>query len=220
MQIEIGGAVRTIVGVFGDIRNIHLVFEPGPEIFVPFAQIPQSNMMLALRTLAHPLDYAAAVKREIRRLDAAQPLASIRSMEKIVSNTMGPYALIISLMITLALVALILASVGIYGVVSYSVSQRTREMGIRMALGARAWQVLVNVLRQGIRLVITGVILGLVAALGLARLLSAILYKVKPTDPLIFMCIPLLLLTVAILACYVPARRATRIDPMAALRYE
>jgi putative ABC transport system permease protein len=141
-------------------------------------------------------------------------------MDQIVSDAVAPQKLLTYLLTVFASVALILASVGIYGVMSYSVSQRTHEIGIRMALGAQTSHILKQVLGQGIKLATFGIVIGLAAAYGVTRLMSSLLFKVESTDPFIFISLPLLLVMVAIIACYLPARRATKVDPMVALRYE
>jgi putative ABC transport system permease protein len=163
---------------------------------------------------------AAAIQREIGALDKDQPVSSVRTLEEVVAEAVGPQRFAMILLGAFAVLALVLASVGIYGVMAYSVSQRTHEIGIRMALGARGSNVLGMVVGEALVLTLTGAGLGLAGALALTRLLSSLLYNVRPTDPLTLALVSLALLGVSALASYIPARRATRVDPMVALRYE
>jgi putative ABC transport system permease protein len=181
-------------------------------------------MTFFVRTNDDPMRFMAAVEGEIRKIDPDQPVAEFRSMDEIVSASVARQRFNMLLMGIFAGVALVLAAVGIYGVMSYSVAQRTHEIGIRMALGASSSDVLGMVLRQGMTLAAIGIIVGLATALALTYqlkvMLSALLFNVATTDPLTFTVIPLLLACVAFMACFIPARRATRTDPMNALRCE
>ena len=210
----------TIVGVAGEVRHERLDAQTRKTVYVPYRQIPVGGMTLTVRTATDPLSLTAAIRGQVRGLDPDQPVASVRTMEEVVFSTVWQPRLYAILFAVFAAVALALASVGIYGVMSYAVSQRTHEIGIRMALGAQAADVLKMVLGQGLVLVLVGVVTGLGAAFALTRLMASLLYGVSATDPTTFAAIALLLLCVALLACYVPARRAMKVDPMVALRYE
>jgi ABC-type antimicrobial peptide transport system permease subunit len=162
----------------------------------------------------------AAVRGEVRAIDKDQPLSHIRTTEELVAGSVSQRRFNMSLLAVFAGLALLLAAVGIYGVMSYSVERRTREIGLRMALGAQTRDVLRLVVRQGMTLTLIGAVIGLIAALGLTRLIKSLLFGVSATDPVTFFVIPLLLALVALLACYLPARRATKVDPLAALKAE
>jgi putative ABC transport system permease protein len=176
-------------------------------------------MNIAVRA-SDPTSVAAAIRREVQAIDKDQPIYDVSTMEKILSNSVAPRRLSMVLFSLFAAVALLLAAVGIYGVMSYSVTQRTREIGIRMALGADHKNVVQMIVRQGMTLTLVGIGVGLAAAFGLSRLMTSLLFGVSVTDPLTFVAISSLLAGVALLANYVPARRATKVDPMVALRYE
>jgi putative ABC transport system permease protein len=191
------------------------------------AQIPDeflprivNRISLSVRTSGDPLQLAPAIRQQVLATDPNQPVYNVRTMEQVISESIAARRFAMLLLTIFAGVALLLASVGIYGVMSYSVTQRTHEIGIRMALGASALDVLKMVVGQGMLLVLIGVGCGLVGALGVTRVMSSMLFGVSTTDPLTFGGISLLLAIVAFLACYIPARRATRVDPMTALRYE
>jgi putative ABC transport system permease protein len=219
---ESQAAWREVVGVVADVKLNGVVMEGPLQIFLPLAQRNSSNVGLVVRTTGDPLAAAAAVERTIHALDKDLPVKS-RSMDQIMGNAIARERLALTLLAGLALLALLLAGVGIYGVMSYAVAQRTHELGIRLALGARTSDMLRLVVRQGMRLAAAGVILGLAVALTLAKLMtsfSALLYGVKATDPMTLVLIALLLLTVALVACWLPARRATKVDPLIALRHE
>jgi putative ABC transport system permease protein len=173
-----------------------------------------------VRTTSNPTALAAAIQREVAALDKDQPVADDRTLEQVVGEAVGPQRFAMMLLGAFAALALVLASVGIYGVIAFSVSQRTHEIGIRMALGARGSNVLGMVVRQALGLALAGAGLGLAGALGLTRLLSSLLFSVRPTDPLTLAAVTLILVGVSAFASYIPARRATKIDPMEALRYE
>jgi putative ABC transport system permease protein len=220
-QIEVAGRLRTIVGVVGDVKSVPLSVRPYPEIYVPYTQSPSAQMSLVIRTaLRDPLNAATMVKKEIQAINPNQPTSGIRTMVEAMSSNMGVIKLGTSLLTILAVGALILAAAGIGGVLSYAVSQRTAEIGIRMAVGASRGKVLKMVLRQGLALVTIGLLLGLAGSVLLGRILSNRVYGVNPTEPVILAGVVCLLLGVSLGACYIPARRATRIDPIQALRSE
>ncbi len=213
----------TVVGVVGDIRQAGLDNAPLPEFYMPFTQQHArwaKPRLLFIRTAGDPLSLVAAVKGQIRAVDKDQTVWAVRTMEEIVAQWLAPRRFNLWLLGAFAALALVLASVGIYGVISYAVSQRTREIGIRLALGAEPRAVLRMVVRQGMSLTLVGVVLGLAAALALTRVMKELLFGVSTTDPATFALITLLLVVVALIASCIPARRATKVDPLAALRHE
>ena len=209
----------TIVGVVGDVRDV-VEKEPNPEIFLPYLQDGEPSMTLFVRTAGNPRLWEGAVRRQIASVDKDQPPHGFATLEELKTASHTARRVNLLLLSAFAGLGLILASVGIYGVVSYSVSQRTHEIGVRTALGASRGLVLKLVLVQGLRSALIGIGVGLLASFGLTRFLQSLLFAVKPVDPLTFAVAALLWLAIALLACYVPARRATKVDPMIALRYE
>jgi putative ABC transport system permease protein len=188
------------------------------QIYVPHAQDSQWNFMgLVIRTAGDPAAFATTLRREVQALDKDQPIYNVRTMNDVVANSLGTRRVSMQLFAVFACAALLLAALGIYGVMAYSVTQRTQEIGIRMALGAQRSDVLALVIRQGMTLTVTGVIVGLAGAFALTRLMANLLFGVAAIDPLTFVAIPLLLLFVALVACYLPARRAARLNPTVAL---
>jgi len=210
----------TIVGVVGDVRHRGLDVDTRPEMFFPHAQSPSRQMSLVVRSGGDPLALVGAVRERVRAVDKDQPVGNVKTMEAWVAESVASRRFAVLLLAAFALVAAGLAAVGIYGVVSYGVAQRTHELGLRLALGAQRSDVLRLVIRQGMKMTLVGAAVGLAAALALTRLMAGLLYGVSATDPLVFAGVALLLVAVALLACYVPARRATRVDPMVALRHE
>jgi putative ABC transport system permease protein len=211
-----------VVGVVGDVKIGGLDDAIRPVLYYPFRQNPATGTNLVVRTSSDPTALAAAIRNEIRTLEPEAAIFNVNAMEQLISNSPAAFmrrfpALLISIF---AGVALLLASVGIYGVVSYSVSQQTHYIGVRMALGAQPSDILRMVLRQGLTLALAGMALGIVAALGLTRLLRSLLFEVQTTDVTTFAIVLGTLFLVALFACYLPARRATRVDPLVALRYE
>jgi putative ABC transport system permease protein len=216
----------TVVGLVGDVRQYGLDQEPKTEVYTPYNQHGGRTRALTYRALVlrtatnDPLTMTNEVRSAVQQIDKDLPIFSIRTMEQLIGNSVASRKLSMFLLISFAGLALLLAAVGLYGVISYSVTQRTQEIGIRMALGASQRDVLAMVVTQASRLAAIGLGIGLVLALALAGLISKMLFGVRPSDPLTFACILLLLAAVALLASYIPARRASKVDPMIALRYE
>jgi putative ABC transport system permease protein len=213
---------REIVGVVGDTKTGALNDALGPQMYVPHAQDSSwGGMSLVVRTTSTtPAALASAVRGAVLALDKDQPVFNIKTMEDIVAASFADRRISMLLFSGFAGLALLLAALGVYGVISYSIAQRTHEIGLRMALGAQRRDVLILVLRQGMSLVLVGVCIGLVSAFALTRVMASLLYEVSATDPVTFAGVALLLSAVALLACLIPARRAMRVDPMVALRYE
>ena len=209
-----------VVGVVKDGKYVTLGEEATPFFYMNLAQHYQSSPALIVRTRGNPVDSLPAVRNEVAALDKTLPLYDVKTMRQHLGLALLPARLAGSVLGVFGLVALILAAAGIYGVMAYSVAQRTREIGIRMALGATAGAVLKLVVRQGMTMTLTGVTLGLIASLALTRLMKTLLFGVSATDPLTFIVIALLLTIVALLACWIPAQRAAKVDPMVALRRE
>jgi putative ABC transport system permease protein len=207
-----------IIGIVGDVRHRGLERGLRQTIYFPSLRIGFSN--LVIRTTNDPVGLAAAVRKEVTAIDPNQPVADIKTMERWVSESVAQPRFRTLLLGLFSAVALLLSIVGIYGVMSYAVAQRIHELGIRMALGARTGNLLGMVIRQGMKLALAGVAIGLVAAFALTRLIKDLLFGVRPTDPWTFAAIAILLTGVALLACYLPARRATKVDPLIALRHE
>jgi putative ABC transport system permease protein len=192
---------------------------PNPEIYLSQLQEPQSAMAVMARTNGDPLQLAAAVREQVKALDKDLPL-TITTMDRIFSNSLASQRFNTLLLGIFASVALLLAMIGVFGVINYSVAQRTHELGIRIALGAQRGDVFRLVVGQGLALALVGVALGTAGALAVTRLITGLLYGVSPTDGPTFVIVALLVTLVALLACYLPARRATHVDPLVALRYE
>ncbi|PYU65539.1 MAG: hypothetical protein DMG49_23995 [Acidobacteria bacterium] len=213
----------TIAGVVGDIREYDVLTAPRPTVYLPVSQADDSNYLLrdwVVRTNGDPLTIASSIPAAMRQVDPDLPVSRLRSLEQLRNISVAPQRFSLSLFGLFAALALVLAAVGIYGVMTYSVAQQTREIGIRIAMGARRGDVVKLVLGEGLRHAALGVILGLAGAFALTRLMERLLYGVRPTDPITFACVTLLLAGVALLACYLPARRAMRVDPIIALRHE
>jgi putative ABC transport system permease protein len=216
------GASAAIVGVVGDSKQDSVESQAKPELYEPYAQHPFASFLVtfAIRTASDPLDVAMAVRQAVHQVDNDQPVIQLRSMQEVISESIWRQHVSASLLGIFAAIALVLAAVGIYGVISYSISRRTHELGIRSALGATRRDVLELVLRDGLRLTLIGVVAGIILAFGLTRTLRSLLFGVTSTDPVTFAGMVVLLVTTALLACYIPARRVTNVDPMVALRYE
>jgi len=206
--------------VVGDVRHSSLEQAAGAEMYLPVAQIGSGSVELVVRTKLPPESIAPGVRAALREADPTLPTAEFRTLEDIVDRAVSPRRFVVMLLGAFALLALFLASLGIYGVVSYAVNQRRQEIGIRMALGASAGHVQFRVVRETVGLALTGTLVGLIGSAGAARLLESLLFGVKPEDAVTFLAMTLVLTSVAALAGYLPARRASRIDPMLALRSE
>jgi putative ABC transport system permease protein len=210
-----------IVGIVGDVKHVTLEKESGPESYFSYQQIPNSYMTLVARSQSdNPASLAPGLRQAVEQVDKDQPLSDVRTMEQLLAASLARRRFNMLLLGLFSALALALAAVGIFGVMNYSVTQRTHEIGIRMALGAQSSDVLRMVVGQGMTLALIGVAIGLVAAFALTRLMSSLLYGVTPTDPLTYFAVALTLSAVALLASFIPARRATRVDPIEALRYE
>jgi putative ABC transport system permease protein len=221
-RIEFGGRekeTREVIGVVADVKNDDLDEKPDPAVYLPHAQNPSRTMSLIIRGTDDPTRLTSAVRSEVSALDPALPVSNIKTISQMIDERVSAKRLMAYILAVFGLCALVLASVGIYGVMSYAVTQRTQEIGIRMALGARAVDVLKLVITNGMSLALIGMVLGLAGAFGLTRLLANLLFRVSPTDPLTFAAISVSLILVALVA-YLPARRATKVDPLVALRYE
>ncbi|HWQ33317.1 MAG TPA: ABC transporter permease [Blastocatellia bacterium] len=209
-----------IVGVVRDIPHRGLDSAPKPDWYLPHAQSPARTMTLFVRTAADPAALSAAIRREVQAIDAAQPVTGISTLSQVIDSSVAPRRFQLLLLGVFAAVALLLSTTGIYGVMSYLVAQRTREVGLRLALGAQTRDVLKLMLRQGLTLALAGAALGLIGSIAVTRVMKSLLYGISATDPATFAVVTLLLVGVALAACWIPARRATRVDPVTALRYE
>jgi predicted permease len=228
-QVGVGSIrypVRTIIGVVADIKQVSLREVPAPAMFVPYTQNEIRNwpdmsaMQYAVRAQGDPAAITASVRGAVHRVDPDLPVANLTTLTSLVDTSITSDRFAVLLLAAFGLLALLLAAIGMYGVISYSVMQRTPEIGIRIALGARRAQIFAMVLSQGSRLVCIGIAIGLIGAFATTRLMTSFLYGVQPTDPVTFAVASLLLIAVALLACYVPAQKAMKVDPMIALRCE
>jgi putative ABC transport system permease protein len=214
------GSTGTIVGVVGDAKHYWMEEVQRPQMYGAYSQEPGYFATAVIRTTVEPLSISEPVRQAVWKVDSDQPMWKIRTVEFLVNRSTANRKFLMALMGIFATLALVLTIIGLYGVISYLVNQRTQEIGIRMALGAQMGDIMRMVLKQGMVLVLTGVALGLAAAWMLTGLMSRLLYQVSATDPLTFAGIAALLIAVALVACYLPARRATKVDPLVALRYE
>jgi predicted permease len=215
-----GPALSEVVGVLGDVRNASLAANVSPEIYLPFPQLPWASMNLVARTAGDPHTLIAALRGSVLTVDREQPVTAVASMDEVMEQAAAQPRFTAWLLSALAAMALLLAVVGIYGAIAYSVAKRTQEMGVRLAMGANRADIVWLVLRQGMVLALSGTAVGLAASLELTRLLESQLYRVSVTDPITFAGCAVVFMAVAALASYLPARRAMRLDPMAALRWE
>jgi putative ABC transport system permease protein len=209
-----------IIGVVGDNKHMGLDTEVEPMSYWPHPELAYSSMTLAIRTKGEPTSIAAAARNVIRNLDPEQPIGEVTTMNDLMAKSIARSKFNATLLAVFSLVALIMAAVGIYGVMSYAVQLRTHEIGVRMALGAQRGDVLRMVVKQGIALGLIGVAAGLAASFGLTRLIASLLFEVTATDKTTFGLVAGGLFLITLVACYVPARRATKVDPLVALRYE
>jgi putative ABC transport system permease protein len=213
-------AWREIVGIVGSVRHKARGEEPRPEMFVPWSQVPAGALNLAVRTQIEPASFGTALRHAVTSADANLPLFEVQTMEERLFESVAQPRFRTTLLGVFAALALVMAVIGLYAVLTVSVAQRTHELGVRVALGAQRRDVIGLVLRQGMKLVGLGVGIGLAGAWALTRVLTTLLYDVKATDPLTFMVAPALLVTVALMACWLPARKAAGVDPITTLRYE
>jgi putative ABC transport system permease protein len=211
---------REIVGVVADVKFRSLDASNAEEMYLPMAQEPWPNTVLLVRSQANAQALVAAVRAKIAEVDPNLPVTGVSSMEDVIGTSVAQPKLTMQFVAVFAGFALLLAVIGIYGVMAYSVTSRTQEMGIRLALGATPEDILRMVVGQGMRLTLLGVVIGVIASLALTRLLATLLFGVHATDPVIFSTAAILLVSAALVACYLPARRATRVDPIDVLRCE
>jgi putative ABC transport system permease protein len=219
-QGDVTGPLVEVVGVVADARPGALDREPPPAIYRPYKQWASGPMTLVVRTAQEPSALAATVRAEIRRMDPNLPIPALRTMREILSSTIAQRRFQMTLTSLFALVALLLGSVGVYGVVSYAVTCRTRDIGLRIALGAMRADVMRWVFATGMRPVLVGLAAGLLGAVGIARALRSVLFGITPGDPVSLSVVTVILLIASSLACYLPARRAAALDPLTALRHE
>jgi putative ABC transport system permease protein len=221
VTLEYEKAPRKIVGVVGDVRHFGAIEDATPQVYVPYQQSSAPLFCFAVRTdLPNPLNLATAVQHAVWAIDKDQPVSHVMTMNQLVSESIAPERVLMVLLAGFAGLALVLAAVGVYSVMAYHVVERTREIGIRMALGAGRSEVLRLTLVRSMALTLTGIGLGIAGAWTVTRFLSTMLYGVKPTDPVTFVAVSLILACAASVAGYIPARRAAKVDPMVALRYE
>jgi len=209
-----------IIGVVGDSKQRSLDQKVEPMAYWPHPELVFPAMTIVIRTKGNASEITPAVRSVIRNLDPDQPISDVRTMEDLLSISMARSRFSTTLLTVFSLVALVMAAVGVYGVISYSVLQRTHEIGIRVALGAQRSDVLLLVVTKGIVLGVIGVAVGLAASFGLTRLISSLLFDVTPTDKVTYAAVATGLFLITLVACYIPARRATKVDPLRALRYE
>jgi len=211
---------QTIVGIVGNVRHLGLDTEPRPELYYHSNTSPPFGPVLVIRSKGDPKALISLARAKVRELDGDVPVSNVNTMDQLVAQSVAQRRFGMFLLTGFAALALLLAAIGIYGVISYSVAQRTQEIGVRMALGARTADVLKLVMTNGLKLAAVGLAIGLVGAFLLTRLMARLLFHVGPTDAVTFASVFVGLLLVAFLACYLPARRATKVDPLVALRYE
>ena len=209
-----------VIGVVGDVREWSIDHEPIPTVYYTYSQLSFTSMIFLVRAERNPLSFAEPARRIIRGLDPAQPIAEVRTMEDILGENFARQRFSAWLLSGFSIVALVLAGIGIYGVLAYSVTARTRELGVRAALGADSGRIIALVLKTGARPVVGGLVIGIAGALALTGLLKSLLFGIGPRDPLTFVIVPCLLAAVALIAAFLPARRAARLDPMDALRMD
>jgi putative ABC transport system permease protein len=212
--------MKEIIGVVADIRNRSLDTPPKPAYYVSQSQVPFGETTFVLKTSNDPHGLTSAVTRTIQSIDRELPVFGVKTMDEYLASSVAAPRFNTTLLSIFASVALVLTIVGLYGVMSYSVAQRTSEIGIRMALGAQSSDVMKMVIRQGFKMVLIGLGIGLIVAFALMRIMASLLFGITTKDPITFGIVTCLLMLVALLACYLPARRATKVDPLIALKYE
>ena len=217
------------MGVVGDVHNFGMTADALPAVYIPMAQVTDgltalaaraSTLVWIVRTRGAPSQLSSAIQNQLQQASGGLPVASIRSMDEVVSQSRASADFNTLLMSIFGCTAILLAAIGVYGLMAYSVAQRTQDIGIRLALGAEPASIRNMVIAQGMRLAVVGIVIGLASSFGLTRLLSSFLFGVKPLDPLVFTLAPAMLAAIALFAVWLPARRATRIDPITALRCE
>jgi predicted permease len=209
-----------VVGVVRDIKDKGLMAEPGPAIYLPLLQSFVSDLTLHVRARDQPLAVVAAIRREVQSLDPSMPLYNVGTLAALKNGSLYAQRMAAALLTAFSALALLLTAIGIYGVLSFAVTERTREIGIRLSQGAQSQDVLGLFVRQGMLLTLVGLIVGIVVSMGVTRSARGLLFGVSATDPLTFLIVPVLLGLVALVACWIPARRASRLSPLVALRYE
>jgi putative ABC transport system permease protein len=219
-RVRVWGATRTIAGIVGDLKDTPGDLRAKPGFYFPIAQQTQSDLIIAVRSQVDPVGMVSAIRATVFDLDKDLPLSDIKTLDQVSSAAVARTRFTMLLLSVFAGVALLLAAIGIYGVISYSLSQRTHELGIRVALGAQNSDIIAMVAREGMSLTLVGIFVGLASAIGLTRVMSSLVYGVGITDPVTFLSIGVVLAGVALGACLVPARRALKMDPAAALRHE
>ncbi|MGH9570885.1 MAG: FtsX-like permease family protein, partial [Candidatus Angelobacter sp.] len=207
-----------VVGVAADVRNRGLAQDPQPQLYLPYPQLPWPNMNVFVRTATEPHSMVSAIRAQVSAVDPDQPITAVQTAEEIMDASRAQPRFTMLLLGVFSVTALALAIIGIYGVLAYSVAQRRQELGIRLALGAEKSDILRLVVKQGCRLALLGIAIGLASALALTRLMASFLYKVGAQDLMTFLLAPLMFLAIALLASYLPAWRATKVDPVEALR--
>jgi putative ABC transport system permease protein len=215
---EARSGMKTIVGVVGDVRGSSLDATAAPEVYVPYAQHQVDSLTIVVRTAGDPAAFVPMARADVTSLDRDLPLAGVRTMDDVIGRSIAERRFTMLLLVSFAVVAVLLAAIGVYGVLAYVVSQRTQEIGVRLAIGATPRDVVRLFVREGAALTLVGVACGLVGALAVTRALATLLFGVTTTDPLTFIVVAGALAIVALVASYVPARRAARVDPMQALR--
>ena len=218
-QILFRGQTYEIIGLVGSIRHTGLHGTPEPRVYMPQVFSPLTGSLI-VRSKVPPRTLAEMTRKEIVALDADQPVSNIRTLEQVIANSISQRRLILKLILAFAIVALFLAAIGLYGVMAYAVTQRTHEIGMRMALGAQRIDVLMLVVKRGLALTFAGLVIGLGGAFATTHILKSLLYGITATDTFTFVSVAGLLVGIALVACYIPARRAAKLDPMVALRYE